>query len=112
MKKLAIFVLGIICGFLINNFTESKTAIPVESPKSIITIPVESSNVKVVKQEPQKQEIQQEKNMSYVRYVRYWQSGGFKFKDVGDNGVEKTYVWNASSNQWVDSGCTGYFNKE
>lgn len=116
MNKPFIFIIGVFCGILIyataGSITGSlKNYLIKDSNKPVISNQVESSKLQTpVKKVPS----QDSGHLSYESskdYVRYWQSNGIKFKDVGSNGIEKTYVWNASLKKWVDTGCVGNFDE-
>lgn len=115
MNKPFIFIIGIICGIFIyaittnitgslKNFLVNYSSQPVISNK-METSKVQTSTPKVPPSETG-QTAYETKD-----YIKYWDSNGTKFKDVGSNGVEKTYVWNASLKEWIDTGCIGIIDQ-
>lgn len=116
MNKPFIFIIGIICGIFIYAITNSisgslKDYLVKYSSQPVISNQFESPKAQSPGQQAPPNESGQLPNDSSKDYVRYWQSNGIKFKDVGSNGIEKTYVWNASLNEWIDTGCVGNFDE-
>ncbi len=106
--------MGVVCGILIFAVTNSITSSVKEfliksSSQPVITNQVELSKDQTPEPKDQTKETSQSTYESTDNYTRYWQSNGIKFKDVGENGIEKTYVWNASLKKWIDTGCVGNF---
>lgn len=118
MNKPFIFVTGVFCGILIfvmtNYITDSlKETLIINSSHPVSTNQVKSTDDQNQTPQPsiQADKTGESPSEKSTDYVRYWESNGIKFKDVGENGIEKTYVWNASLKEWVDTGLAGNINE-